>query len=151
MKKRIFNSDVIFGIIALLASIYFIVEGKKFPGTTPNGVPGSGFFPTIAAGGVIVLSVLLIIQGIRKPQSYFNLTKEQIRNLIQMLIVFVVLAAFLVLWRFIPFLPAALLYVFALSRVLKQPLKYSIIYTIIVVLALYLIFSVAFKVNLNIC
>lgn len=60
------------------------------------------------------------------------------------------LAAFLVLWRFIPFLPAALLYVFALTRILKQPLKYSIIYTVVVVLVLYLIFSVGFKVRLNI-
>ena len=70
--------------------------------------------------------------------------------LIQMVEVLAALAAFLVLWRFIPFLPAALLYVFALTRILKQPLKYSIIYTVVVVLVLYLIFSVGFKVRLNI-
>ena len=56
MKKRIFNSEVIFGAVAILVSVYFIVAGQAFPGATKNGVPGSGYFPTIAAGGVILCS-----------------------------------------------------------------------------------------------
>lgn len=150
MKKRIFNSEVIFGVVAIIAAVYFIVAGQQFPGTTKNGVPGSGYFPTIAAAGVIIFSVLLIIQGIRKPTEYFKMDKVQLQNLIQMLEVLAALAGFLVLWRFIPFLPAALIYVFVLSLILKQPLKFSIPYTIAVVVVLYLIFSVAFRVKLNI-
>lgn len=150
MKKRLLNSEVIFGVVAIIVSVYFIVAGLKFPGTTKNGVPGSGYFPTIAAVGVIVFSVLLIIQGIRKPTEYFKMDKAQLQNLIQMLEVLAALAGFLVLWRFIPFLPAALIYVFVLALILKQPLKFSIPYTIAVVVVLYLIFSVAFRVNLNI-
>ena len=78
------------------------------------------------------------------------MNEVQYRNLYQMLEVLVALAGFLIIWRFIPFLPAAMLYVFVLSRILKQPTKYSIPYTIIVVVVLYLIFSVAFRVKLNI-
>ena len=150
MKKKFFNSEVIFGVIAILVAIYFIVAGKKLPGPTRGGVPGSGYFPNIAAYGVIFFSVLLIIKGFRKPTSYFKLDKAQIRNLYQMLAVLVTLAGFLVLWRYIPFVPAALIYVFVLSLIFKQPLKFSIPYTIIVVMALYLIFSVAFRVKLDI-
>lgn len=150
MKKRIFNSDVIFGIIAILVAVYFIVAGQKLPGATKNGVPGSGYFSTIAACGVIFFSVLLMVQGMKKPQSYFNLDQTQLKNLGQMVAVLAALAGFLILWKFIPFIPAALLYVFVLSRILKQPLKFSIPYTIGVVVVLYLIFSVAFKVKLNI-
>lgn len=147
--KKYFNSDVIFGVIAIAVSIFFIVQGQSLPGSK-NGVPGSSYFPTIAAIGVIIFSVLLILQGIRNPKSYFTLTAEQKKNLGQMVLVLVILAGFLVLWNFIPFLPAALIYVFALAMVLKQPVKFAIPYTIGVVVVLYLIFSVAFKVRLNI-
>lgn len=149
MKKRIFNSEVIFGIIMILVSLYFIVSSQKFPAGA-NGVPGAGYFPTIAASGVIIFSVLLVIQGFRDPKTYFKLDKAQIKNLIQMVEVLVALAVFLVLWNFIPFIPAALLYVLALCFILKQPWKFSIPYTIGLVLVLYLIFSVAFKVKLDI-
>ncbi len=148
--KKYFNSDVIFGVIAIAVSLFFIINGQKLPGATANGVPGSNYFPTIAAIGVIIFSILLIIQGIRTPKSYFNLDKAQLKNLLQMVEVLIVLAGFLFIWTKIPFLPAALIYVFALTRILKQPLKFSIPYTIGVVVVLYLIFSVAFKVRLNI-
>lgn len=151
MKKRIFNSEVIFGILSILVALYFIITSTGLPGATKNGVPGSGYFPTIAAIGVLVLSVLMIIQGIKKPQEYFRIEKSQRGNLIQMIAVLAALAGFLIIWKYIPFIPAALIYVFALSVILRQPLKFSIPYTIGVVLVLYLIFSVAFKVKLNIC
>lgn len=150
MKKRFLNSEVIFGVVAIFVAVFFIVSGWKLPGETANGVPGSGYFPAIAAGGVIIFSMLLIIQGLRNPKTYFRMNEVQYRNLYQMLEVLVALAGFLIIWRFIPFLPAAMLYVFVLSRILKQPMKYSIPYTIIVVVVLYLIFSVAFRVKLNI-
>lgn len=151
MKKRILNSEVIFGVIAILVAIYFIAAGTKLPGATKNGVPGSAYFSTIAACGVIVFSVLLIIQGFREPKTYFHLEREQKKNLRQMVAVLAALAGFLILWKYIPFLPAACIYVFALAMILKQPWKFSIFYTIGVVTVLYLIFSVAFKVKLNIC
>ncbi len=150
MKKRIFNSEVIFGIIMIAVALYFIIASGSLPGATANGVPGSGYFPRIAAGGVIFFSVLLIIQGFRNPKTYFALDAAQKKNLVQMIEVLIALAGFLVLWRFIPFIPAALIYVFVLGLILKQPLKFSIPYTIIVVVVLYLVFSVAFKVKLNI-
>ena len=149
MKKRIFNSEVIFGIIAILVSLYFVTGGMGMPGAK-NGVPGAGYFPIIAASGVIFFSVLLVIQGFTNHKDYFKLSASQKTNLIQMVEVLAALAVFLVIWRFIPFIPAALLYVFALCLILKQPLKFSIPYTICVVMVLYLIFSVAFKVKLNI-
>ena len=149
MKKRILNSEVIFGIIGILVSLYFILGSLEFPGGR-NGVPGAGYFPIIAASGVTVFSVLLVVQGFMKPKEYFKLSASQKSNLIQMVEVLVALAVFLVIWRFIPFIPAALLYVFALCLILKQPIKFSIPYTIGVVMVLYLIFSVAFKVKLNI-
>ena len=149
--KKYFNSDVIFGILAIAVSVFFIVQGQSLPGATSNGVPGSNYFPTVAAIGVIIFSVLLIVQGIRTPRSYFTLDQAQIKNLLQMVEVLVVLAGFLFIWTKIPFLPAAIIYVFALTRILKQPIKFSIPYTIGVVVVLYLIFSVAFKVRLNIC
>ena len=149
MKKRILNSEVIFGLIMIAVAAYFIIGSQGLPGEK-NGVPGAGYFPIIAGSGVIVFSVLLVIQGIRKPKEYFKLEKSQLVNLRQMVLVLIDLAAFLVIWRFIPFIPAALLYVFVLTLILKQPLKFSIPYTIGVVMVLYLIFSVAFKVRLNI-
>jgi hypothetical protein len=150
MKKRILNSEVIFGVLASIVAIYFIVASQPLPGATKNGVPGSGYFPTIAACGVLFFSVLLIIQGFRSPKTYFHMEKSQLINLVQMVEVLLALAGFLIIWKFIPFIPAALIYVFALSLILKQPLKFSIPYTIGVVVVLYLIFSVAFKVKLNI-
>ena len=148
--KKYLNSDVIFGVIGILVAVFFIINGQSLPGSK-NGVPGSNYFPVIAAIGVIIFSVLLVIQGIRNQKSYFKLTAEQKKNLGQMILVLLILAGFLVLWCYIPFLPAALIYVFALAMILKQPVKFAIPYTIGVVLVRYLIFSVAFKVRLNIC
>lgn len=150
MKKRILNGEVIMGCITALVALYFIMASTSLPGATKNGVPGSGYFPSIAAGGVLLFSLLLIVEGVRKPKEYFHLDPDQKKNLIQMLLVLAALGGFLVLWNLMPFIPAALIYMLVLAFILKQPLKFSIPYTVGIVVVLYLIFHVAFKVKLNI-
>lgn len=147
MKKRFLNSEVIFGVVAIFVAVFFIVSGWKLPGETANGVPGSGYFPSIVAGGVIIFSMLLIIQVAPKSKDLLPYERGAVSQSIPEV---GGVGGFGRVPHYLEILPAAMLYVFVLSRILKQPMKYSIPYTIIVVVVLYLIFSVAFRVKLNI-
>ncbi len=71
MKKRFLNSEVIFGVVAIFVAVFFIVSGWKLPGETANGVPGSGYFPAIVAGGVIIFPCCSSFRGseIQRPTS----------------------------------------------------------------------------------
>ncbi|MCF0261296.1 MAG: tripartite tricarboxylate transporter TctB family protein [Sphaerochaetaceae bacterium] len=150
-KNKILNADSIFGMIMLIIAITFIaIAQTSYPGMTKDGVPGSKTFPIVTGICVAFFSVLLIIDGIKKQNSYFELKEGQKKNLIQMLEVYGAIALFMILWNFVPFIVAAIALEVALCKILKLSWKFTIIYSVIVVVVLYVIFAIAFKVRLNI-
>lgn len=150
MKKRILNSETVFGLIIALVSLFFIIESRKFPPGTSDGVPGPGYFPTIAAVMVLLFSVAMMIKGYINPHIYFILPGGKKDTLIQMFMVIGNVMLFLIIWQFVPFIIAAAVMVFLMCLIFRQKIRFSIAYTAILVGALYFIFSVAFRVSLDI-
>lgn len=142
--------DVIFGVISLLISIWFMVMAQGFKaGSASDGVPGAGFFPTIVCIIMIVVSIALIIQGFRKKDHYFTSVKrfqdisENTRNLI---LTCVALIAFVLLWKFTLFIPAIVVLILFLNALFHQKVLTNIIYTAVFVTAIYLVFGKIFHV-----
>ena len=149
-SRRIINADSIVGIITLLIAAAFISMSRDFPGASSDGVPGAGYFPTFISIFVIIFSVLLIGQGFIKQQKYFQKESEKKKSIMQMLEVYGALIVFFILWNLVPFIIAAIVFEVLLCIILKCSWKFTAIFSIAVVLLMYLIFTVAFKVSLNI-
>lgn len=150
MNTRKINADSIFGITTFLVAVAFIARSLQFDGASKDGVPGAGYFPIVVSLMIILFSVLLIIDGIRKQNKYFEIEEAKKQNLIQMLEVYGALVVFFVLWNFIPFVFAAIIFEVILCRILRCSWKFTILFSLISVIALYLIFNTAFKVRLDI-
>lgn len=149
MKKRLLNSEMIFGALLGIVAVAFILISLQFPAGTHDGVPGPGYFPILAASVVLLLSVILMVQGFLHPKTFFALTADEKGNLVQVLLIIGTVLAFLVLWQFVPFVIAASALVFGMCLVLKCNIKFSAIYSVALVGILYVIFSIAFRVNLD--
>ncbi|MCI1208517.1 MAG: tripartite tricarboxylate transporter TctB family protein [Treponema sp.] len=148
--KRFLNAEVIFGDISALVALLFIAKARTFQNGSADGVPGPGYFPIFAASLLLLFSVLLIVSGVHKQTVYFQLDVSQKENLITVLLVFADLICFFILWYFIPFIIAAIVFQIILGRILKCSWKFTIIYAFTSVIVLYLLFHTAFKVKLNI-
>lgn len=149
-EKRRLSADSVFGMVTLLTAVAFIAQSLQFKGASSDGVPGAGYFPIVASIFVALFSVLLIIEGIKKQNKYFEYDASKKQNLIQMLEVYGALIVFMILWNFVPFVVAALVLEVLLCRILKCSWKFTIIFSVIVVAVLYLIFNTAFRVKLDI-
>jgi len=119
MKGDIEMADMVLGIICSLISIYWIFASSKFPGGTKDGVPGAGYFPIIVASVLILMSIVLIIQGFKKRNVYFNV-KDWGRDNIRMLILTVTfIAIFFILWYFTSYLIACIVMTLGLGYTYK--------------------------------
>lgn len=134
-------ADVVLGLICTLISVYWIYISSRFPGGTQDGVPGAGYFPIIVSVALILISMILIIQGLRKRNIYFNV-KEWGRENIKMLILtatFIIL--FFVLWYFTSYLIACIVMTLGLGYTYKLTWVKNGILSIIFSFGTYIVFN----------
>lgn len=63
------NMEIVIALLVSLVAVAAIVVSRKFPGTGLSTDIGSGRFPLIYACALIILSVILIIQNLRKNEN----------------------------------------------------------------------------------
>ena len=103
---------------------------------------------------ILILSVIIMVQSVFKSEKPFKgalSTPEGKQGCTRMILVLSDLALFLILWRYVPFLAAGVIFIFLLCMVFREKLLFSIIYSAAVTGALYFVFTILLKVNLNIC
>jgi hypothetical protein len=87
--KRMFNADnFIAFFVGILGIVIFWGSMTLQSGYMP-GVPGPGFFPRLVSYGLIVLSILLFISGLKSEKTYFEkgfFRSKNFKNLIWILI-----------------------------------------------------------------
>jgi len=70
VKKIFKNKEILVGIIFLIGSLYILYEITQFPVTAERYRSlGPDVFPKFMAGTLCFLSIMLLIQGLRKAQT----------------------------------------------------------------------------------
>ncbi len=143
------NGDIIFGIITSLIGISWIFMSRGFPAGTADGVPGPGYFPIILGVALIIMSVVLIIKGIKTKKIYFNVKEWPKENIKIFLFTILSVVIFMVLWIKVSYILASIVMLFSLGCFYKiKPMK-NIIIAICFSFGTYWLFNNVFHVMLK--
>ena len=151
--KKISGNTVVGFLFAAAACIALYVTNTTLTMNSAMGDPGPRLFPNAVCIAVLVLAVVIIIQSFLKPERPFEgalETEEGRKGALRMVLVLADLALFLVLWSHAPFLLAGVIFIFLQCMIFKEKLVFSVVYSLAVPGALYVIFTILLKVNLNI-
>jgi putative tricarboxylic transport membrane protein len=144
-----FNGDVISGLISILFSLLFIIPALGFDNRTTDGSPGAGFFPIVVGGGLLLMGVILAVSGLKTKKRYFTINDEMKKNLKLFFLTLVIILAYFILWKLIPFVIATFLFLAALNYIYQRSLKFNLSFSFTVSLLIYLIFGKIFHVMFN--
>ena len=149
------KGDTIPGIFSLIIGGFTLIYIHQNPkmvvlgGTDGAGV-GPGFFPFICAVALIICGVLLTIRGIRQhgEVDYFMLTEEKKNNLKIGALLSGFILIFLIAWKisemFFLILPV---YVFAVNKLFRRSMIFSLLFTIGMTLFVYGLFAKGFTIR----
>ena len=94
MNKMGVNS--IIGMIFIAFSIFWNILIKKLPTGTKLAVYGPKFFPQIVIGGIIIVSILLIIQDIANKDNKIKFEFEK-TDVLKVIVLVIVIIGYLLL------------------------------------------------------
>ena len=149
MLKKLSGNTVIGLLFIIISGITLYIANTTLPATAPAGDPGSRIFPSAICIIIMILGIILIVQSVRKPEKAFA-GEDSKQSCIRAVLIFADLALFLVLWKFVPFLIAGMIFMFLQCMIFKEKLLFSVIYSAAVTGVLYVMFSIFLKVNLTI-
>ena len=66
------NADSIISIVVFSLGVLLFYGSTTLPPGFSAGVPGPGFFPRLMAIGLMILSIFLFVNGIKKKDVYFE-------------------------------------------------------------------------------
>ncbi len=151
MLKKLSGNTLIGFLFVVISGITLYIANTTLPATAPAGDPGSRVFPSAMCVILIVLGIILMVQSIRKPEKKFAgtfATEEAKQSALRAVLIFADLALFLVLWKFVPFLVAGMIFMFLQCMIFREKILFSLIYSAGVTGVLYVMFAVLLKVNL---
>lgn len=150
--KRL-TGDTIIGILIALTAVGTLCAANTLKGVSASGDPGSKLFPNIACIVILIFAIIIIIQSIIKPNYVFagSFTDPVKRkSFLQTAMILAALGLFIIMWQYIPFLAAAIIWVFLMCMIFKQKLLFSVIYSVAVPGILYVAFTQLLSVRLDI-
>ena len=151
MLKKLSGNTLIGFLFVVISGITLYIANTTLPATAPAGDPGSRVFPSAMCVILIVLGIILMVQSIRKPEKKFAgtfATEEAKQSALRAVLIFADLELFLVLWKFVPFLVAGMIFMFLQCMIFREKILFSLIYSAGVTGVLYVMFAVLLKVNL---
>ena len=123
-KKSAFNADVVIGVFGILLSVWWIDMALGFPGSTAkDGTPGPAVFPIGTAAFLIVLSVLMILAGLKNKTTYFNFRQMDRDNKIALALSVVCFILFLILWNYVHYIMDITVHLFFVSVIKGSVIK----------------------------
>lgn len=152
--KKITGNTIVGFLFAAAAGITLYISNATLKSASAMGDPGPKMFPNAVCIAILILSVIIMVQSVFKSEKPFKgalSTPEGKQGCTRMILVLSDLALFLILWRYVPFLAAGVIFIFLLCMIFREKLLFSIIYSAAVTGALYFVFTILLKVNLNIC
>ncbi|MCE8042342.1 tripartite tricarboxylate transporter TctB family protein [Halomonas daqingensis] len=143
--------DKLFALLLLCLGFYISWQGVGY-GHIVNNVPGPGFFPIIVGGMLVVSSVSVIYQSLKKDG--FKGVKLEVKEVLQVIAVVSSLALFIVLSQFVGMLISSIVYMLLCGFSIRLSVKDKsfnwkiLILSLVVTYACYLIFSKLLRVPL---
>jgi hypothetical protein len=146
MKK----ADQITGVVTLIFSGFVIEESSRMPQQSPQFGPGVGFLPFWLGVLMALLSVLLILNALRRPaDSGKSAISPGRQAVIAILSVLAGLAAYIVLLEALGFLADTVLFTaFLLGVVEREKWKMTLLTASLTAGGLYVVFQLLLGVNL---
>ena len=151
--KKISGNTVLGFLFFIVAGYTMYLTNTTLSSMAPAGDPGTRLFPNMICAAIMVLAVIIIIQSFKNPVRAFEgvfASEETRQSCYRMILIVADLALFLILWNYIPFLAAGMIFMFIQCMIFKEKILFSIIYSAAVTGVLYVMFSIFLKVNLNI-
>jgi len=150
MKKIRLDTRGVLGLCGLAVSVYWYVSALSFPASTFDGTPGAGFFPKILAVVMAILSIAMIIKSIASPEVLMGFKTMEKATLIKLIAVVPACIVFLLLWKYVSFVPAFAVLMFGLSLLLGMKWWKGLLFSAIFTALVYTLFTVVLQVILRI-
>lgn len=149
-KKSIFNSDTVLGLCGIALGAWWLIMAMGLPGTTAkDGTPGPSVFPVGISALLILLSVLLVVSGVRNKVTYFKFSEITTENRLALLLSAGLFVVFMLLWLFVHYLVASLVLSAGLCLIYGvKPVK-AAIFSVIFASGTYFFFSKVLMVMLD--
>ncbi|MGB3423982.1 MAG: tripartite tricarboxylate transporter TctB family protein [Castellaniella sp.] len=142
------KEDTIAGIVFILMGVAFLIMAWPFPAGTQDGVPGPGYFPIALSLLLIVLSLIMIVNGIVRKTSFNFFDTLFKANLGVLLLTNLALIAYLVLWGLVPFVLNTGVFLIVLGMIFRRKFVTNAIFSILTTAIIYLLFGQVFHIML---
>lgn len=130
------------GMVVCLIAIAILWQGRSLHIGSLRA-PGPGFFPSLLAVALIVLSLFLIIPSQKKEKKLLNLSSQ---TLSRVLTVYLVLLAYFFILPYLGFfISGFILMIFLFAVIDRQTLKMATLRAFIFMVLAYLLFDVLLK------
>lgn len=150
MKKIRLDTRGVLGLAGLVIAIYWYVSALSFPASTFDGTPGAGFFPKILAVVMAILSIAIIVKSLMKPEVLMGFKTMERATLIKLILVVPACIVFLILWKYISFIPAFFLLMIGLNLLLGVKWWKGLIFSAVFTALVYTLFTMVLQVILRI-
>ena len=126
--KKITGNTIVGFLFAAAAGITLYISNATLKSASAMGDPGPKMFPNAVCIAILILSVIIMVQSVFKSEKPFKgalSTPEGKQGCTRMILVLSDLALFLILWRYVPFLAAGVIFIFLLCMVFREKLLFS--------------------------
>lgn len=127
--KKITGNTIVGFLFAAAAGITLYISNATLKSASAMGDPGPKMFPNAVCIAILILSVIIMVQSVFKSEKPFKgalSTPEGKQGCTRMILVLSDLALFLILWRYVPFLAAGV--IFYLPALYGLQRKTSVLY-----------------------
>jgi putative tricarboxylic transport membrane protein len=138
------RTDVTVGALFFALGLYLLISSFSFPPGL-GALPGPGFFPTVIAVVVVVLSLALLAGGLRTASG----PEFRLENRRALAVTVGLLAGFLLLWGVIPFAVRSLVFLALFLRFLGQTWRAAILVGAVLTAAVLAAFQYGLRVSLG--
>lgn len=143
------RADVVSGAILLVASAVFFYQSTKLEMMYGSSIPGTGFLPYWLSLGMVLLSLLLIVGGLRGSASRTSIQWPSGRGLVWIVSALAALAAYTLLVNVVGYILSTFAFLVVVVRMLSTYRWYAVIsFSLAASVGMYLIFATWLQMSL---
>jgi hypothetical protein len=104
------RTDPVVGIVLILLSIWYGIGARSLPKVHFEEVIEPNVYPLVLSAVLLLLSILLLLRGLRGKQRYLNSWVPPIEVARQIIFLFAALAVYILLFRTLGYLTSTILF-----------------------------------------